>query len=192
MDYTYDVFISYKRQPLSDPWALGLVQQLEHWLSHELHYKANIFMDQEDINSGAKWRRKISDSLKKSRCLVGIWSPLYFESKWCVAEWESFIQRCERFDAELIVPARYFDGEHYPKLARDVQGPDFSDYTSNSPQFWRSEKFLEFEPKLKKFASDVAKAVGSAPPYSDDFPLVEDPDNSLMIPRGKIGRPGDD
>ncbi|MEP4195690.1 MAG: toll/interleukin-1 receptor domain-containing protein [Aliishimia sp.] len=193
LGYDYDIFFSYKRHPKTDPWFLALVENLEPWISHELHREASIFIDQEDIKTGAKWRRKISESLKKSRCIVCIWSPLYFESKWCVAEWESFVQRCQLFNCELIVPARYFDGQHYPDLAKDVESRDFSHYTSLSPRFWDSELFLEFEQKhLKDFAGEVADAVKSAPPYSDEFPIVQDPDDRFMIPRTKIGRPADD
>lgn len=193
MAYDYDVFISYKRHPKTDLWFRGLVEYLEPWLTQELHRDASIFIDQEDIRSGHKWREKIADSLKKSRCLVCLWSPLYFESKWCVAEWESFVYRSEQFDRELIVPARYFDGEYYPDLAKDVQSRDFSPYTFNSPRFWDSELALEFEQKhLREFAKEVADAIKSAPEFSDSFPIIEEPDRQRMIQRAKIGRPGDD
>lgn len=191
MTYKYDVFLSYKRQPLAEQWYLGLVQHLEHWLSQELGREVEVFRDTEDIRTGQRWRNRISDSLKRSRCLVCMWSPLYFESEWCVAELESFIRRVEAFDEDLIVPARYYDGDLYPDAAKEFQSPDFSEYTVVAPTFWQSPHAMDFEIKhLRKFVLDIADAIRAAPEYSEDFPVVEAPDANLMISRKKIGRPG--
>ena len=193
MSYKYDIFISYKRHPMWDPWFVSLKEWLEPWLSQELHREASIFLDQEDIKTGDDWREKISSALAQSRCMVCVWSPLYFQSQWCVAEWQSFAKRCDMFKRDLVVPARYHDGEHYPEAAQAIESADFSKYTSLSPRFWDSELALEFEQKvLRGFAITVRNAVSNAPEFNDDFPIVDNPDEKVRIRRPKIERPAND
>lgn len=193
MSYEFDIFISYKRHPKTDDWYIGLKEWLEPWLSQELQRDARIFLDQEDIRTGERWRAKLSDSLQKSRCMVCLWSPLYFQSKWCVAEWQTFRLRGTEFGSDLIIPARFHDGEFYPPSAKEVEARDFSKFTSVSPRFWHSDLALEFEQKhLREFAEEIRFAIEAAPEFDEAFPIIEDPDDGLMIQRPRIGRPGDD
>jgi hypothetical protein len=86
MSYQYDAFFSYKRDRESDQWHEVVKTKLEFWLRQELQkLNVRIFFDTEEIRTGMRWRQKLSDSLKKSRCIVCFWSPLYFQSKWCVS-----------------------------------------------------------------------------------------------------------
>ena len=189
MPYTYDVFFSYKRQKSTDVWYLGVKDKLEIWLEQELQRPVNIFYDSEDIRTGMRWRQKIATALLESRCMVCLWSPLYFRSKWCVAEWQTFEARGEQFDCELVVPARFHDGEHYPPQAKAVQRRDFSRFTSTSPRFWDSELALDFEQEeLKGFAAEIAQIIRNAPAPDTNFPLIDEPEPSLIIPEPHIGQ----
>lgn len=190
MSYEYDVFVSYKRHNKTNGWHIGLLENLEVWLSHELHRDARIFFDSEDIQTGERWKDKLSSALLRSRCLLCLWSPMYFQSRWCVAEWQTFLERERQFRRTLIIPARVHDGDHYPKAAKDIQSRDFSKYASASPRFWDSHLALEFEQNhLKPFAEDLCKAIMSSPDFVDPFPLTDAPNKELMIHDFKVPRP---
>jgi len=181
MDYQYDVFFSYKRDRESDEWHEHVKNKLAHWLRQELgRLEVRIFFDTEEIRTGEHWRQKLGDALKRSRCIVCIWSPLYFRSKWCVSEWMTFVERERLAKRELIMPASYFDGDTFPPNATAKQFLDFSEFASTMPKFWDTESAVEFEEKrLRPFARDLAAMIRRAPPYDDAFPVVEAPDNQV-------------
>lgn len=175
--YKFDVFFSYKRDPESDKWHETVARKLEFWLRKEINApEARIFFDTESIETGEQWNRTIREGLKTSKCLVAVWSPDYFHSPWCIAEWQSFVQREQHLKLKtgsLIAPARYHDGEYFPRAAQNAQMMDFRQYTSTMAFFWDSKYADEFERTvLKPFAKAVAKKIRNAPTYDDKFPLV--------------------
>jgi hypothetical protein len=193
MPYSYDVIFSYKRDPESGAWHQRVKDKLEHWLKMELNTsRIIIFFDTEDIKSGQRWRSKLSVALQSSKYLVCIWSPVYFKSKWCVSEWTTFEERGRATNRDLVIPARYHDGDHYPQQAKDRRAPDFSEYASTIPSFWDSPLAVEFEMQyLRPFARDVADMIRFAPEFDPTFPLVEAPDDLIVDEEILIGRPRD-
>jgi hypothetical protein len=187
------VFFSYKRDPESDAWHLRVRDKLAHWLKMDLNRAdVKIFLDTEDIRTGQRWHSKLETALRTSKCIVCIWSPLYFKSKWCVSEWTSFEQRGQALGLDLVVPARYYDGDHYPQLAQDRQSRDFSDFASTMPRFWDTDHAVEFEfTLLRPFARDLAASIRLAPQFDPNFPIVE-ADDSLILTDTRINRISDD
>jgi hypothetical protein len=193
--YEYDIFFSYKRDVQSKKWHSKVAEKIEFWLRKELNQqKINLFIDKEDIEIGERWKMKIADGLKRSKCLVALLSPDYFNSPWCVSEWKTFLARekmLEQLGIEsrgLIVPAIYHDGEHFPAEAKDIQAVDFSDYNSTMDFFWHSEDGYIFErDKLKTFSKEIAKTVQRAPAYREDFPIVV-VESTDIRPRAPIRR----
>ena len=192
MNYDYDAFFSYKRDAESDEWHEIVKNKLAFWLKHELGKQdVRIFFDAKEIRTGDQWRATIADALKRSRCIICVWSPLYFQSKWCVSEWKTFESRGQTFKKDLIVPASFFDGENFPPSAKDAQYLDFSEYASVMPSFWRTSEAYEFEKNcLKPFAVDLAKKIKNAPPYDEAFAVVEAADE-LVAEEEAIGRIAD-
>ena len=180
MSYQYEVFFSYKRDTQSDAWHYEVKEKLRYWLSQELkQLTVQIFFDTEEIKTGQRWPRRLADALRHSKCIVCIWSPLYFQSKWCVSEWKTFVERENLCQTDLVLPATYHDGESFPPEAQAKQMADFSDYTSTMPSFWKTERAVDFEPLLRKFARDVADLIRRAPKYDDTFPVVEARDDQV-------------
>ena len=192
MKYDYDAFFSYKRDEESDKWHEIVKNKLAFWLRQELGKQdVRIFFDSKEIRTGDQWRTTIADALKRSRCIICVWSPLYFQSKWCVSEWKTFEARGQTFKKDLIVPASFFDGEHFPKKAKDAQFLDFSEFASTMPSFWGTNRADEFETKrLRPFAHDLAKKIKNAPPYDEAFIVVEAADE-LVADEETIGRIAD-
>jgi hypothetical protein len=190
MPYRYDVFFSYKRDPESDAWHQKVKEKLEYWLRHELNRpQVEVFFDTEDIRTGQRWHHKLDDALKSSKCIACIWSPVYFQSKWCVSEWTTFEARSQSTGRDLVGPARYHDGDFYPQSAKDRQAPDFSEFASTISTFWSSVWAVDFEKQhLRPFARDIASLIRSAPDFDPDFPLVEAADNLILKPDIPIER----
>lgn len=174
MSYEYDAFFSYKRDRETDAWHETVKDKLLVWVGQELSRNIRVFFDTEDIRTGMRWRRKVGDALLSSKCLICVWSPLYFKSAWCISEWRSFLERGKIVDRELILPASFFDGETFPEEARDTQFVDFSEFASTMPRFWDTELAVKFEQHyLKPFAKELARIIRAAPPFKQDFPIVE-------------------
>lgn len=188
MSYEYDAFFSYKRDRESDEWHKTVKDKLIHWLKQDLNKPdVRIFFDTEDIRTGMRWKQKLAHALKRSRCIICVWSPLYFQSKWCVSEWKTFVDREQQTNCELVMPASYFDGHSFPAEATAKNFSDFSRFASTMPKFWQTELAVDFEEQLlKPFAADLAALIRNAPPY-DAFPIVEVPDGEVKG-SGIIGR----
>ena len=189
MDYQYDVFFSYKRDPETDAWHEKVKTKLAFWLRQELERQdVRIFFDTEEIQTGTRWRHKLAEALRQSRCIVCVWSPLYFRSKWCVSEWMTFVRREDLAKRELVASASFCDGKSFPKAALDTTWVDFSEFASTFPTFWNTEPAVTFEKdRLRPFASALAAKIRNAPPFDGTFPLVEVPDDQVA-PEGTIGR----
>jgi hypothetical protein len=175
-DYEYDVFFSYKRHRETAEWTRNVRKYLTLWLSEEIQGPVKIFVDEETIETGDRWPEKIKDGLKSSRCMVSLWSPLYFQSNWCVSEWKSFMEREKNLDLAphgLIAPVRFHDGEHFPAEAKLVQALDLREYASALPAFWNSPRSLELEDKIKDLARSVAAILGRVPAFRPNWPVIE-------------------
>jgi len=139
-DYEYDVFFSYKRHPQMLDWTRRVYELFKFQLTLELGgIEARVFFDEREIEVGQRWPDELRGAIRQSKCLVCIWSPIYFQSTWCVSEWRSFLAREQALGAnekiQLIAPLKYHDGEHFPQEARDTQWRDVSEFTSSSPAF---------------------------------------------------------
>ena len=182
MQYQYDGFFSYKRDRESDDWHERVKNKLAFWLKQELQKQdVRLFFDREEIRTGMRWRQKLADALKQSKCIICLWSPLYFQSKWCISEWKTFVVREEQSHRQLVMPASYFDGATFPTAASATQFSDFSQFASTMPKFWDTEPAVKFEELLlRPFARDLAAIIRNAPAYDDGFPIVEAPDDEVQ------------
>lgn len=188
-DYVYDVFLSYKRHDQTMDWTRKVQEKLDFWLSQEIQRPVKMFRDVDSIDVGDRWPNKLKEGLKLSKCMVGVWSPLYFQSSWCVSEWRSFLQREKIVGLDshgLIAPVRFHDGEHFPPEARAVQSLDFRPYASSLPAFWNSPRSLELEDQIKILASAVARILKTVPPFRTDWPIVEEA--GAVAPRIPLAR----
>ncbi len=189
-DYLYDVFFSYKRHRQTAGWTRNVQEQLKLWLSEELRRPVEMFVDVDTIEFGDRWPEAIKDGLRLSRCMVSVWSPLYFQSSWCVSEWKSFLEREKVTNLGshgLIAPIRFHDGDYFPLEARQTQSLDLRDYASALPAFWSSPRSLELEEKIKILASSIAKILELVPPFQQDWPIVEAAAPSApTIPLGRL------
>jgi hypothetical protein len=178
-DYAYDVFVSYRREPkgeeLLTPWIREVVKRVRLWLGMSLGgVEARVFLDTDALKAGTAWPAGLQNAIRTSRCLLAIWSPAYFRSPWCLAEWQSFLAR-ERLvgpAASLVVPIVVHDGAWFPSEARRVMMLDLCDYAATTAAFWETRRADELDILLRKFAESLADVVRSAPPYRSRWPVL--------------------
>ena len=185
--YDYDLFVSYRREGpgkkrLSTPWLRQVVPRIEHYLSMELpDREPRIFFDVESLEVGDRWPQSIRDALLRSKCLMPIWTPPYFRSQWCMAEWKSFLAREETVKNEaghkcrLILPIAAQDGIHYPPEAQDTQQFDLRDYYATTKAFWRTPRADQLDQEIGRLAHKIAKAIQEAPEYREGWPITTPP-----------------
>jgi hypothetical protein len=192
--YDFLAFFSYKRNQLTDDWHERVFERLQYWVGQELSIdKPPMFFDRRSIENGQEFDEYIRDALLSSAVIVSIFSPLYFTSKWCMSELESFLAREEKFKfkrGSLIACARFHDGENYPAEAQRMQAEDFRDFAILAPRFWDSPKAVKFDPLITGFAKKIAKKIRSAPPYEATFPVQIIDDKDLAEQKPTI-RPSD-
>jgi hypothetical protein len=181
--YKYDLFVSYKREPgdnqLITPWLDKVLARVEYWVRQELGGRqVGVFIDTKSIEAGDDWPDTIRQALLTARCLLAIWSPEYFHSTWCVAEWRSFLSR-EKLLSErgqpackLIVPITFHDGNWFPDEAKRIQQFDLSRFAATTEGFWGTSRADELDQILMTdVAPTLAKAVSQAPPFEVSWPV---------------------
>ena len=175
-DYQYDVFISYSRSRLLRDWVGNIfLEQFNDRLSEELVKKSvRLFWDDQELEVvGA--RPQLEKALCTSRFLVAVWTPTYFVSSWCMAEWQTFLSRSQAVHcdpSELIGPIQWKDGDKYPPEANKAWPADFHDYARTGDGFKKTEAYVKFQELVDKFAMAVAKKVQSVPPFKVGWPML--------------------
>jgi hypothetical protein len=180
--YRYDVFVSYKREPenkrLVTPWLREVLDRIEYWLRQEMGgHRVAIFFDEDSIEVGDDWPSEIRDSLRSAKCLLPVWSPEYFHSSWCMAEWKSFLARENLVSGRaqrpwrLTAPIKFCDGNWFPPEAQRTKQLDLSVYAATTRAFWSGPRADELDQRIIKFAPTLARIVSEAPEYEADWPV---------------------
>jgi len=174
MAYEYDVFISYRRESDPKEWTQNIfLPKFESYLREESGKKnLKIFLDEKGIEGGTYWEDTLKIALAKSKCLVPVLMPSYFQSEWCVREFSVLYHRQEQLlpkPKSLIVPFVIWDGDHFPPPAKALQNFSCHDYYHTGKGFLDSARYFEFQEKLKGWVTDVAKAIKSAPDWDGNW-----------------------
>ena len=179
-DYLYDVFISYRHKPPMGEWVRNhfyplLEQRLPDCLP--VAHDTKIFIDW-DIETGAAWPAKLRQALRTSRCLLAIWSPEYFRSAWCQAEWQTMLERHRLLDlgteqnpAGLIYPVTFADGEHFSSEAKEAQQRDLRKWNIPHPSFRETKDYVDFDREVQVLCKELAEMIQRAPAWQE-WPIV--------------------
>ena len=170
--YVHNVFLSYRRFGEWPEWvAETFLPIFTHWLGEEIGTDPGIFFDVGGVDAGCTWPSHLGDALARSRIIVPLWSRLYFNSPWCLAELAHMCAREElcglRTKARpegLIVPALIHDGEALPSFARGIQAALLQD-CANVRMTRRSPSAEKLELLIKRWVPSIAQAIHHAPPF---------------------------
>lgn len=169
MGYSYDIFISYRRDDETRQWmATHLVPLMNLHLGQALHRKARIFVD-DQLETGVFWPAELGRKLARSRVLVPLWAGDYLASKWCRAELNAMVARQKATSGastprSLIVPFIIHDGETMPKSLRGTQLLRV-DTCFNVRMAKDSVRAEHLAAVIQESATGLSKAIKSAPKW---------------------------
>lgn len=172
MSYEWDVFISYRREALVRDWTRRVfVPVFKQWWPHVCGGDPRIFIDEDSIEPGAPWPVALEDALRRSRCLLGVWSPDYFTSDWCLAEFHTMLRRQQATGATIVVPLQFSDGDFYPDEARALE------WITVEPYNWMRSRSRAntrgFVRTVQNVCQRVAEVVRTAPAWDARWQVVK-------------------
>jgi len=173
MDYQYDVFLSYNRKFPYGQWVDEIFYPLFlPYLEDAVNRDVSVFKDTEKTRVGSAWPQRLKNAIAHSRCMVSIFSPSYFRSKWCMKEFWIMYHRQRQLGyltvenpGGLIVPVNISDGEHFPSYAKELQMLDCRDFNRIGEGVKKTELYIDFQGVLQQWVVDAAAAVKNAPQW---------------------------
>lgn len=177
--YSFDVFLSYRRS------GRGSVAEWVHnhfhpllvsCLADELPEEPRVFIDLE-AETGCRWPSLLEETLLRSRLLVAVWSPPYFHSSWCLAEWLSMEAREQVVRSKpgrtpgLVYPVVYADSTHFPPAARERQARDMKAWSVPAAHYRESHDYHGLHREMRKLASEIAGILPRTPEWTPDWPV---------------------
>ncbi|HEY4022836.1 MAG TPA: TIR domain-containing protein [Pseudonocardiaceae bacterium] len=192
--YQYDVFISYQRTSSTVPlWIRHhFYPRLSELLDDNADFDVKIFYD-EQVPVGVTWPAKLEGALRRTRILLPVCSPKYFQDEWCLAEWHSMAKREEILgmsSAEnpesLIYPVIFSDSENFPGYARERRMRSFRGLNQPYPHFQASPAYLDFHRAMDRVAEDLVQIIEQAPDWCSDWPVTmpkPEPPRRPRLPR---------
>jgi hypothetical protein len=125
MGYRYDVFLSYKQD--HEDWNRWVEELFLGCLRDALiafmsdRWYPSICFDKHSFQVGNPLSQEVRGKVIKSRVLICLWSPKYFESEWCREELTIMLQRrIKHQDKIFILPVPIIDGKRFPDLIHEL------------------------------------------------------------------------
>jgi hypothetical protein len=187
--YKFDVFISYCRHGSVSKWLMNhFHQKFRECLADQMAPVPKVFLDK-GMPRGVHWPSQLEKALRHSKIMLALLTPPYFESPWCLAEWENMRAREEMLGLggpdrpqSLVYPILYSDSDNFPDYARDLSRWDFKDLSTPEPVFQESRDWVLFHRKVTEVAQDLVVLLQQVPEWQSDWPVVEQPKPVLMPP----------
>ena len=171
MAYQYDVFFSYKHSEEWKPWVFDIfLPAVKDALRVELDREITVFVDVTDMDqfelNNDKLVRELGLRLGYSRCMLAVWSRLYFGSVWCWNECRSFLRRSnDGSPRSPILPVVIHNGAHFPDFAQAIKWLDMREFAI--PNMRRdSPKHSGLLHSVRGGAMHLADAIRRAPEWS--------------------------
>jgi hypothetical protein len=187
--YKFDVFISYCRYGSVRKWLENhFYQKFRECLADQVAPAPKVYVDW-TMPRGVHWPSNLRNALLHSKIMVPLLAPPYFESKWCMVEWESMRER-ERLlglgtlerPQGLVYPILYADSDNFPDEAKGIARWDFKKLGMPEPVFQGSQRFVDFHWKVSELAEDLVALLKQVPDWQPDWPIIDPPDPPLMPP----------
>jgi hypothetical protein len=186
--YEFDLFISYRRRGNPLNWVHNhFFPRLRDYLEDHLDKDPALFVDV-DMEKGTHWPTRLENALSRTKILVPIYSPQYFRSPWCLAEWRTMAERelllglssAERPQG-LIYPILFSDSDNFPDFARLRSWRDLKKWNNPDPVFQQTIEWVSFLREVETIAMDLANLLPQVPDWQPDWPVYR-PDPPLPPP----------
>lgn len=181
MPYINDVFISYKRGRINEQWLNDIfLPYFKEYLNNKIRYEAVVYVDDKGLIPGISFDNELFRNLLYSKCLVSIWSGLYFSSEWCVKEFLTMKHRQEQVNTDpaaqpksLIWPILYREVDPMPSLIKNIHYLDYSEFNLVGEAFFKTEKFIKFQERLQLDIKTIGTMVLNPPALNPEWQTAE-------------------
>lgn len=190
--YRYDIFLSYPRGALVEPFVRQIFVDLLRRALADQHpvYEPRVFLDEQGVAVGERLSDALREALRRSKLLLALINPAYARKQWCREEWASFSGRAGPADHPRRWSLLLQDGEHLAscyhadKLDLRLKAPGL---LLTEPAHIRGEKGQQLVELVHQLAGElVARLLAldeHLPPEPDPLP------EPLHLP-GLYGGPG--
>jgi len=187
--YEHYIFVSYSRSGNIPEWLQNhFVPVLRKCMATLMPDEPALFVD-EEIDPGSDWPDTLANALHKSCCMVAIWTPRYFRSKWCIAEWKTMMHREKQLGLRtsdnpkgIVYPIIYADGTSFPDEAKRTQyRRDFKQFAYPYEVFKHSERYLHFHDQVSNMAEELVERMKTVPKWDSSWESVR-PDTEPPFP----------
>lgn len=166
-DFEYDIFISYNRSRRLNSWIdKDFYPTLCEYLEVDLAKKARVFWDVQDMPVGVPFPPVLEKKLQRSRCMIALLSRGYFQSPWCVAEWNYFSRRSYDGVSRSGLESRIFPIRWHGEIPEQVSylNPlDFTPYSVVGIAWINGPRYFEFQNKMQSLSKIVADVIEGEP-----------------------------
>ena len=152
-----DVLLTYPREGIAQDWALEFAPLFSRWLSEMLGRSANVFDATPTLQPGAA-PQTFQTAASKARIAVAIMSGRTREMESAV-EWNFLL---ERFAPGRLFVLRLGPSSRHAGLdsrLASLQWTDFSDLAYVGEGFAKSERYIEFQDRVRALAQSAAEAI---------------------------------
>jgi hypothetical protein len=176
VNYTHDIFISYRRNSETLAWIKQhFLPLLTLRVDMELGRTPTVFID-EQVETGTSWPQALGTALGCSRTLIALWTGNYLSSVWCSTELSHMVAREHEADLRsaqrphgVVIPAFIHDGNRFPAELGYMQRFEIQQcfnvrMAPNSP---RAE---ELDAALAAQAPAIAACIDNAPAFRSAWP----------------------
>jgi TIR domain len=174
MSYSWEVFVSYRREDPVERWTQKvLAPAFKKWLP-QYHKPARVFLDvdEEALPAGSEWAKVLGPALHQSCCLLTVFSPQYFDSEWCLAEFHTMLERQRKTGSVLLLPLHFSDGDYFSAEANALQKAfvPVEKYNTFS-SLAQAEASAGFMRMVKQICQLVHARLDAAPAWDPSWPL---------------------
>jgi len=175
--YEFDVFVSYIRRGNPYSWVSNhFLPRLRDCLADQLADEPTVFVD-EEMERAANWPARLEQALNRTKVMVAVLSPQYFRSPWCLAEWDTMVERERQlgmFTAEqpqgLIYPVLFSDSDTFPDAVKVRGWRDLKPWNQPDPVFQQTVEWTGFHQQMSEIAVDLAKKLPRIPDWRPGWP----------------------
>jgi cellulose biosynthesis protein BcsQ len=155
-----DVFLSSAPSGISRDWVIEFMPLFSRWLSEMLGLDAVIFYDR-SAAAGDRFADAIGRAIRRARTAIVIPSRRYLQSEWTRQELGLL---ADQLPPDRIFPLRLeaSQSDDIPPQLRSIQWTDFSDVAYVGEGFAKSERYIEFQDRIRALAKKVAAAIETA------------------------------
>jgi cellulose biosynthesis protein BcsQ len=154
-----DVYLSCADVGIAPAWMDAFLPIFRLWLTEALGRQPNIWFAPQSLQPGERWNESVARAIASSKACVVILSRGYLNSK--PARRELDLMQDQRKPIVPLLLDKELSSSELSDFEIDSRN-SFADMAFVGEGFSRSERFVEFQPRVRDFAYQVARRIQSA------------------------------